>query len=115
MKYAWPLFGASLLNRTNTYTETLMLGVFSSSEQVGLFSVSFKLAVTLTFIFQATNTVIAPFIAEVFAQDDNTKLAYHFKAVTRWGVTLTFPLGLLMFLTAYDIMAVLSPEYLYQG
>jgi len=112
LQLAWPLLGASLLNRTNTFTETLMLGIFSSSEQVGLFSVSFKIAVTLTVIFQAINIVIAPFIAELFAKEDHNELSHQFKAVTRWGFILTLPIGLFLFLTARDILTVLNPEYL---
>jgi len=55
---------------------------------------------------------VAPFIAEMFAQSDQEKLSYQFKAVTRWGFTLALPLGLVMCLNAYDILAVLNPEYL---
>ncbi|MBU0512076.1 MAG: flippase [Chloroflexi bacterium] len=111
LRFSWPLFGASLLNRTNTYTETLILGGLSSSEQVGFFTVSFKIAITVTVIFQAVNAILAPFIAEIYAQGDMSKLAYQFKAVTRWGYTLTLPVALLIFLEAVDIMAVLKPEY----
>jgi O-antigen/teichoic acid export membrane protein len=112
LQFAWPFFGASILNRTNTYTETLLLGGLSTSQQVGLFSVSFKLAVTLTIIFQAINTVAAPFIAEMFARSDHQKMEYQYKAITRWGFTLALPLGLIMCLNSYEIIMVLNPEYL---
>jgi len=112
LRYSWPLFGASLLNRTNTYTETLVLGVLSSSEQVGFFTVSFKIAISLTVIFQSINAILAPFIAEVFSQGGIDRLAYQFKAVTRWIFTLTLPVALVMFLEASDLMAVLRPEYM---
>ncbi len=111
LKFSWPFFGASLLNRTNTYTETLILGGLSSSEQVGLFTVSFKIAITITVIFQAINTILAPFITEVFAQGDINKLAYQLKVVTRWIFTLTLPVALVIFLEATDIMVILKPEY----
>ena len=112
LKFSWPLLGASLLNRTNTFTETLMLGGLSTSEQVGLFSVSFKLAITLTIISQAINTVVAPFIAEMFAKSDQANLSFQFKAVTRWGFILALPLGLITYLNSFDILTVLNPEYL---
>jgi len=111
LQYSWPLFGASLLNRTNTHTETLVLGILSSSEQVGFFTVSFKIAVTLTVIFQSINAIMAPFIAEIYSRGNIDRLAYQLKAVTRWIFTLTLPVALAIFLEASDIMAVLKPEY----
>jgi O-antigen/teichoic acid export membrane protein len=112
LQYSWPLFGASILNRTNTYTETLILGAVSSTQQVGIFTVSFKIAFTLTMIFQSINSILAPFIAEVYAHSDTQQLAQQFKAVTRWILTLTLPIALVTFLEASDIMAVLKPEYI---
>lgn len=112
LQYSWPLFGASLLNRTNTHTETLVLGILSSSEQVGFFTVSFKIAVTLTVIFQSINAIMAPFIAEIYSRGNIDRLAYQLKAVTRWIFTLTLPVALVIFLEAPDIMAVLKPEYI---
>ena len=111
VNYSWPLFGASLLNRTNTYTETLILGMLSSNREIGIFTVSFKVAFTLTIIFHALNSILAPFIAEVYAEENMNKLAYQFKAVTRWILMLTLPITLVMFLEASDIMSVLKPEY----
>lgn len=112
LQYSWPLFGASLLNRTNTHTETLVLGILSSSEQVGFFTVSFKIAVTLTVIFQSINAIMAPFIAEIYSRGNIDRLAYQLKSVTRWIFTLTLPVALVIFLEAPDIMAVLKPEYI---
>lgn len=111
MVVSGPLLGASLLNFTNSYTELILLGRFSTSQEVGLFSVSLKIAITLTIIFQAINVIIAPFIAEAYSEDDSSKFHVQHKTVTRWGVTLTLPFAVIMLLGAGDIMPLLNPEY----
>jgi O-antigen/teichoic acid export membrane protein len=110
--FSWPLLFAGLLNRTNTYTETLVLGGFASSEQVGIYTICLKISIILTIFFEALNGIWAPFIAEIFARSDLNKLANQFKAATYWAFSLTLPFALLMFLEAPTILAVFGPEYI---
>jgi O-antigen/teichoic acid export membrane protein len=109
--FSWPLLFAGLLNRTNTYTETLVLGGFSSSEQVGLYTICLKISIILTIFFEALNGIWAPFITEMFARSDMNKLANQFKTATYWAFSLTLPFALLMFLEAPTVLAIFGPEY----
>jgi O-antigen/teichoic acid export membrane protein len=112
LQFSWPLLFAGLLNRTNTYTETLILGGLSSSEQVGYFTVALKISIALTIFFEAFNGIWAPFIAEAHAQGDKAKLASQFKAVTYWVFAITLPFALWMFLQAPAVMAIFGAEYI---
>lgn len=111
LQFSWPLLFAGLLNRTNTYTETLILGGLSSSEQVGFFTVGLKISIVLTIFFEAFNGIWAPYIAEAHARGDMVKLASQFKTVTYWVFTLTLPFALWMFLQAPAVMTVFGAEY----
>lgn len=110
--FSWPLFGASLLNTTNNQVEVLFLGIFSTLEQVAIYTVGLKTAITLTIFFQAINLIFAPFIAESYAKKNLDKLSYQFKVVTRWIFTFTLPFGLLLLLEAPDIMAVFGDNFI---
>ena len=112
LQLSWPLFGATLLNRTNTYIDTIILGGLASSEQVGYYTVSFKIAITVAVSVMAINTVFAPFIAKSFAQRDKKRLTSQFKIVTRWGLVLTLPITIILIFTAPDILMILNPTYL---
>lgn len=111
LQFSWPLLFAGLLNRTNTYTETLILGGLASSEQVGFFSVGLKISIVLTIFFEAFNGIWAPYIAEAHARGDMARLASQFKTVTYWVFTLTLPFALWMFLQAPAVMTVFGPAY----
>jgi O-antigen/teichoic acid export membrane protein len=110
--FSWPLLFAGLLNRTNTYTETLVLGGFASSEQVGIYTICLKISIILTIFFEALNGIWGPYITEIFARRDLDKLTYQFKAATYWAFSLTLPFALLMFLEAPTVLAVFGPEYI---
>lgn len=111
LQFSWPLLFAGLLNRTNTYTETLILGGLSSSEQVGFFSVGLKISIVLTIFFEAFNGIWAPYIAEAHARGDMARLASQFKTVTYWVFTLTLPFALWIFFQASAVMTVFGPAY----
>lgn len=111
LQFSWPLLIAGLLNRTNTYTETVILGALSSNEQVGFFTVSLKISIVLTIFFEAFNGVWAPYIAEASATGDIAKLAHQFRAVTYWVFSITLPFAIWIFLQAPSLMAIFGPEY----
>ncbi|MEW5871905.1 MAG: flippase [Chloroflexota bacterium] len=111
LSFSLPLMFVGLLNRTNTYTETLVLGALSTSEQVGFYTVSYKVAATLAIFFEATNFVLAPYITEAFARGDIERLDFQYKTVTRWSFLLTFPVALIMLLEAQEIMLIFGPAF----
>jgi O-antigen/teichoic acid export membrane protein len=112
LQFSWPLLFAGLLNRTNTYTETLILGGLSSSEQVGFYTVALKISIALTIFFEAFNGIWAPYIAEAHTRGDMAKLASQFKTVTYWVFAVSLPFALWMFLEAPAVMAVFGTEYI---
>ena len=110
IRFSWPLLGASILNRTNTHIETLILGSLSTSEQIGLYTISLKVSITLIVFFQAINTIFTPFIVQNFAQNDLQKLSYQLKTVSRWIFTLSLPFALVMVSEARSIMRLINPQ-----
>jgi O-antigen/teichoic acid export membrane protein len=111
LRFSWPLLFAGLLNRTNTYTETLILGALSSSEQVGYFTVSLKISLVLTIFFEAFNGIWAPYITEAHARGDKEVFAGQFKTVTYWVFAITLPVALWLFIEAPAVMTLFGPEY----
>jgi O-antigen/teichoic acid export membrane protein len=112
LKFSWPLFIASMLNRTNAYIETLFLGGLSTSDQVGLYSVAWKVAISLTVFIEAVNTIFAPYITQHFTSNEMAELSTNLKFITRWALSLSLPFFLFLFLEAPAIMKFIGPEYI---
>src|SRR5699024_12296301 len=52
----------TILNRT----DVIMLGIFSTKAQVGIYNVAYKVATLTSFILIAVNAIAAPTIAELY-------------------------------------------------
>jgi O-antigen/teichoic acid export membrane protein len=100
-----------ILNRTNTQTETLVLGAFSTSEQVGIYTVGLKATIFISIFLDALATVFTPFIAELYAKKDLPRLAQQLKTVNRWALTLALPLAIFLFIGSSDLMTLLGPGF----
>jgi len=110
--FSWPLMFSGLLNRTNTYTETLILGGLSTSDQVGFYTISLKISIILTMFFEAINGIWAPYIVDLISRREFHKLSNQFKNATYWAFSLTLPFALIMFLESPSIMAIFGREYM---
>ncbi|MEJ5202749.1 MAG: flippase, partial [Anaerolineales bacterium] len=111
LQFAWLAMLSIILNRTNTQTETLILGIFSSSVQVGLYTVSLRATIFISIFLDAISMVFTPFIAELYAKKDLARLAEQFKTVTRWAFTLALPVSIFLFLESDDLMMLLGPDF----
>ena len=111
LQYAWLAMLSIILNRTNTQTETLILGAFSTSEQVGIYTVGLKITIFISIILDAVSLVFTPFIAELYAKKEMARLEHQFKTVTRWAFTLALPVAIILFIESPDLMTLMGPGF----
>ncbi|MFO0793955.1 MAG: flippase [Candidatus Brocadiaceae bacterium] len=66
LKVSLPMIMTSFARLIMGKITTIMLGIYSTTEQVGIFSVSLKLASITSFVLMAINTISAPKFSELF-------------------------------------------------
>ena len=71
---ALPLALISGLQVINRHIDVLMLGLFRSSEEVGIYKVVANCAFLATFGFLVINSVVAPYFARLYAQGNKKQL-----------------------------------------
>lgn len=69
-----PLFWIAVMNIIITWVSTLMLGVFASSYEVGLFSAANRTAMLVGFFLLAVNSIAAPKFAALYQENDIQQL-----------------------------------------
>lgn len=70
-----PLWGASLLNGAILpWLPLLLLGVWSTSDEVGVFGAALRMAMLVSFFLVAVISVVAPKFAVLYADDDRKTL-----------------------------------------
>jgi O-antigen/teichoic acid export membrane protein len=93
------LLGFSTVNWMSTlastgllWVDTLLLGMFLSSEDVGLYNVATRLITMATFVMPAVNSAFAPRIADLHHRGRAESLARVYAVAAGWNVRLTVPI-----------------------
>lgn len=69
-----PLFWVSLAQLTMVWSSSIMLGVWGTESDVGIFSIANKVAILISFILSCVNTVIAPKFAALYQAGNRKEL-----------------------------------------
>lgn len=100
-------FGGIILGQA----DRLMVGYFMSSQDVGIYDAAGRIAIQISFIINSFNMAFAPMIADLYNRGQIPELGELFKRVTRWIVTLTLPLFLMLVLFPGIIMQLFGGEF----
>ncbi|TGC09817.1 oligosaccharide flippase family protein [Methanolobus halotolerans] len=111
-KYSFPLLISATLLNLMTWTDTIMLGYFKSSEVVGVYSAVYPLVSFLTIIITSMGFVYIPVASRLWGEGCKDILESLYQIVTKWCFVLSFPIFVLMFVYPEAILTRLyGAEY----
>jgi O-antigen/teichoic acid export membrane protein len=111
ISFSWPLFFVGFLDLINNYINTLMLGYFKTSTEVGIYGATWRTAFIIPIILESFNSIFAPVISDLFNRKEKKKLEDLFKTVARWIFTVSLPVTILMIFFSREILSLWGPEY----
>ena len=97
LRFSLPVLAVSVLGVVLGWTDTLMLGRYTSAADVGIYNVSISLAKLLTFPLNAISFVLMPLAGEMFARKQNAELGRTYQVLTKWIFSATFPIFFILF------------------
>lgn len=103
-RYSMPLLLVGALYMLIGRIDMLMLGYFTTSDQVGIYGTVTNLAVLIVFSLQSVNTIFSPNIAELYELGDVEHLSDLLKTLTRWIFYIS--------LAIYGMLVILGPDLL---
>lgn len=103
-RFALPLLVIVLLNLVMVEVDSLMLGYYMTSHEVGIYSIVIKLATLIVFSLQAVSTIFAPNISELYEKKDMKSLERLLKVLTKWIMYIS--------LFTYALLAVYRSEFM---
>lgn len=92
LRASLPLLVVSAANLAMSWTDILVLGIWSDPQQVGIYGISARLAGTTSFVLIAANSVVAPRLAVAFANKNHERLAYLAQRSVFWTSVAVLPL-----------------------
>jgi O-antigen/teichoic acid export membrane protein len=111
LSYSSPLLLIVLLTTLLTWVDTLMLGYFTTADEVGIYGAATKTAMLTGMILISINTIFAPMIADFYHRKETQRLEKMFKFSGSWIYILSLPFFLMFVLLARDIMALFGDGF----
>ncbi len=121
-KYSMPIWLSSVLQNAFSSSDRIMLGIFSSIGQVGIYGAGLTFSILFAFPLKAMGPVFQPFIIECYSNNDYKGINKLYNIMVRWSSLFVIPAfsGLLCFgdqlirvfgigfEAAYEVMIILS-------
>jgi len=101
--FSLPLMSIAMIQMMLTWTDTLMLGSFKSSAEVGMYNVALSLAQLIGIPMGALLSIYGPITAGLYAKNSIPEIGRNYATLTKWIFSSTLPIFLLLFLYP-DIM-----------
>ncbi len=111
IRFSTPMMVSATLGFLLLWVDTLWLGYFRTSEDVGLYSVATRVAILGTLVLTAFNTMLSPVISDLYNRHKRNLLEVVFKTVSRWIFMLTLPMFLVVILFADEILGIFGPKF----
>jgi O-antigen/teichoic acid export membrane protein len=112
------LLGFSTVNWLSTlastgllWVDTLLLGIFLSSEDVGLYNVATRLITMATFVMPAVNSAFAPRIADLHHRGRTDSLRRVYAVAASWNVRLTVPIFAVLLAFPGELLSLFGKEF----
>jgi O-antigen/teichoic acid export membrane protein len=112
MVFSLPLMFNSMIIFLIAKTDILMIGYFTDTTNVGIYSVAVSISNVTSFILVAINTVFAPRISALYHQNKLKELKNIYSFVTKWGLAATLVLFSAIVLYPDAIMLSFGKDFL---
>ena len=112
VRYSFPLLITATLLNLMTWTDTIMLGYFKSTEAVGVYNAVYPLVGFLTLIIGSMGFVYIPVASKLWGENSTELIGPIYQIMTKWCFMLTFPVFVLMFVyPEFILMKLYGAEY----
>jgi O-antigen/teichoic acid export membrane protein len=111
LKYSWPLFLITLVGLSWSEIDCLLLGLYTSPEQVAYYGVAIRIMALVGFPLLAVNAVVPPLFVRFYEQGDFHSLETLAQTTARWMYYLALPTTLLIILLSSELLSLFGPEF----
>ncbi|MQA87853.1 MAG: oligosaccharide flippase family protein [Streptosporangiales bacterium] len=101
--------GAALATTGLVWADTLILGAFRPSGEVGVYVAATKIVALATFVLPAINQAFAPRITNLYHRGETDRLQHAYRVVAGWNLRLTLPAFAVLVVFPADLLDLVGP------
>jgi len=106
-----PLFAISIMNLVMGSASTVILGIWGSTESVGIYNVSLRTAMLASFALVAVNTIAAPKFAVLFSKGDIEALKTLARNASSLMLLISLPLLAVLIFAPTIVLGFFGSEF----
>jgi len=113
LTFSIPLVASGAVNIIAKHSDIVILGIYKSSSQVGLYEVAFRIGLFIPTLFMpAIGFLYQPIMSRFHANNSLEKMSMLYTIATRWMVVGAFPVFVLFFMFPEQTLEFLfGPDY----
>ncbi|ELZ10664.1 polysaccharide biosynthesis protein [Natrinema thermotolerans DSM 11552] len=104
LRFSAPLVVSTVISILLTRTDTLMLGYFRSSYEVGMYDAAYPIAGGLLVVLSAFGFLYLPLVSRLDDDGDRDAVDEIYATTTKWVYVVTFPAFLLLVVFPLDVI-----------
>ena len=111
-KIAIPMFWMSGANVINSYCDSIMLGAFRGSTEVGLYTVATSGAFLVGLVLAGVSISLSPIVAALYSKNNMKKLQQVVEKSARWVFVSGWIVGILLMIFGYWFLLIFGIEFI---
>ncbi len=111
LRYGLPRAPAALLAQAGFWADLWVLAAFEHGNELDAYSAAARISQVLLLFLTSLSLVFSPFAADLHARGERQRLDELFKRSTRWALTATLPLLIVLFVAADDVLHAFSARF----
>lgn len=109
--YSSTLVLISFMGVILTRIDKIMLGIYMTSEVVGIYNIASTVAGLMTFLLASSNMIFSPIISELYSSHKIKMLNDLYSTITKWIIILTLPIVISVVFFSTTIMKFFGEIY----
>jgi O-antigen/teichoic acid export membrane protein len=111
LRFGLPRAPSALFAQSVFWADLWVLAAFEQGTKLDAYSAAARISQVLLLFLTSLNLVFSPFTADLYARGERQRLDTLFKRSTRWALTATLPLLIVLFVAADDVLHAFSGRY----
>ena len=111
LSVSFPMFLSSSMFLVMSWTDTIMLGIFRTEADVGVYNVAMRLSGITSIMLTSINSIAAPKFAEFYGTGNMDGLKETVRYSTRMIFWTSFPILLILFIFPSSILGIFGQEF----
>lgn len=111
LRFSLPVFVVGFSYSILLETDKIMLGYFKASEDLGIYAAAANISQQGALIVYSFSCIFGPIVSDLHNRREFTELENLYKTLTRWVLSLSLPILIVMILFSKQIMGIFGPEF----